>query len=65
MNGEEIDMRMFAQRTGANVTYPAGSIVFNEHAPLSCVYLVHSRDLDNKIGEGVLDFALPKKWYES
>jgi hypothetical protein len=42
MNGEEIDMRMFAQRTGANVTYPAGSIVFNKNDPGSCMYIVQS-----------------------
>jgi hypothetical protein len=33
MNGNEIDMRMFAQRTGASVTYPAGSIVFTKGDP--------------------------------
>ena len=30
MNGNEIDMRMFAQRAGANVTFAAGSVVFNK-----------------------------------
>ena len=31
MNGNEIDMRMFAQRAGASVSYAAGSIVFNKN----------------------------------
>ena len=40
MNGDEIDMRMFAQRTGANVTFSAGSVVFNKGDPGSCMYIV-------------------------
>jgi hypothetical protein len=27
---EDIDMRMIAQRAGANVTFPEGSVVFNK-----------------------------------
>jgi hypothetical protein len=30
MDGNDIDMRMFAQRAGASVSYPAGSIVFRK-----------------------------------
>ena len=33
MNGNEIDMRMFAQRAGASVSYPVGSIVFKKDDP--------------------------------
>jgi hypothetical protein len=42
MNGNEIDMRMFAQRAGANVTFSAGSVVFNKGDPGSCMYIVQS-----------------------
>ena len=42
MNGNEIDMRMFAQRAGASVSYAAGSIVFNKNDPGSCMYIVQS-----------------------
>ena len=42
MNGNEIDMRMFAQRAGANVTCGAGSVVFNKGDPGSCMYIVQS-----------------------
>lgn len=42
MSGDAIDMRMFAQRAGTNVVYPAGSIVFNKGDPGSCMYVVQS-----------------------
>jgi hypothetical protein len=37
MSGNEIDMRMFAQRAGANVTFTAGSVIFNQGDPGSCM----------------------------
>jgi hypothetical protein len=40
MNGNEIDMRMFTQRAGASVSYPAGSIVFSKKDSGSCMYIV-------------------------
>ena len=46
MTGNEIDMRMFAQRAGASVTYTAGSIVFNKNDPGSCMYIVQSGVID-------------------
>lgn len=30
MDGNDIDMRMFAQRAGANVAFAAGSVVFTK-----------------------------------
>jgi CRP/FNR family transcriptional regulator, cyclic AMP receptor protein len=51
MNGNEIDMRTFAQRTGASVTYSAGSIVFTKGDPGSCMYIVQSGVLEMVIGE--------------
>ena len=46
MNGNEIDMRMFAQRAGASVSYAAGSIVFNKNDPGACMYIVQSGVID-------------------
>jgi CRP-like cAMP-binding protein len=40
MSGDDIDMRMFARRTGASVTYPVGSVVFSQGDPGSCMYIV-------------------------
>ena len=37
---EGIDMRMFAQRAGANVTFAEGSIVFNKGDAGNCMYIV-------------------------
>jgi hypothetical protein len=42
---DDIDMRMFAQRAGASVTYAAGSVVFNKGDPGSCMYVVQSGEL--------------------
>jgi len=53
MIGNEIDMRMFAQRTGASVTYPAGDIVFTKGDPGSCMYIVQSGVLEMVIGDKV------------
>jgi hypothetical protein len=37
MSGNEIDMRTFARNAGANVNYPAGSIVFKgDPGPCMC-----------------------------
>ena len=51
MNGNEIDMRMFAQRAGANVTFGAGSVVFNKGDPGSCMYIVQSGAIEMMIGD--------------
>ena len=61
MNGNEIDMRMFAQRTGASVTYPAGSIVFTKGDPGSCMYIVQSGVLEMVIGDKVIEICGPNE----
>jgi len=55
MNGNEIDMRMFAQRAGASVTYAAGSIVFNKNDPGACMYIVQSGVIEMLIGDTVIE----------
>jgi CRP/FNR family cyclic AMP-dependent transcriptional regulator len=55
MDGNEIDMRMFAQRAGASVSYAAGSIVFNKNDPGSCMYIVQSGVIEMLIGDTVIE----------
>lgn len=57
MNGNEIDMRMFAQRIGASVTFNAGSIVFNKGDPGSCMYIVQSGLIEMVIGDKVIEIC--------
>jgi CRP-like cAMP-binding protein len=57
MNDNEIDMRMFAQRIGASVTFNAGSIVFNKGDPGSCMYIVQSGLIEMVIGDKVIEIC--------
>jgi CRP/FNR family cyclic AMP-dependent transcriptional regulator len=61
MNGNEIDMRMFAQRAGASVNYPAGSIVFKKDDPGSCLYIVQSGVIEMVIGDTVVEICGPNE----
>jgi CRP/FNR family cyclic AMP-dependent transcriptional regulator len=61
MNGNEIDMRMFAQRAGASVIYPAGSIVFKKDDPGSCMYIVQSGVIEMMIGDTVVETCGPNE----
>jgi CRP-like cAMP-binding protein len=57
MSGDAIDMRMFAQRAGTNVVYPAGSVVFNKGDPGSCMYVVQSGLIEMTIGDKVIEIC--------
>jgi CRP/FNR family transcriptional regulator, cyclic AMP receptor protein len=61
MNGNEIDMRMFAQRAGASVSYAAGSIVFSKNDPGSCMYIVQSGVIEMMIGDTVVETCGPNE----
>jgi CRP/FNR family cyclic AMP-dependent transcriptional regulator len=61
MSGDEIDMRLFAQRAGTNVAYPAGSIVFNKGDPGSCMYVVQSGEIEMTIGDKVIEICGPNE----
>ena len=61
MNGNVIDMRMFAQRAGASVSYPAGSIVFKKDDPGSCMYIVQSGVIEMIIGDMVVETCGPNE----
>ena len=61
MSGDEIDMRMFAQRAGASVTYAAGSVVFSKDDPGSCMYVVQSGMIEMVIGDKVVEVCGPNE----
>ena len=61
MDGNEIDMQMFAQQIGASVTFSAGSIVFNKGDPGSCMYIVHSGLIEMVIGDKVIEICGPNE----
>ena len=61
MNGNEIDMRMFAQRVGATVTFSAGSTVFNKGDLGSCMYIVQSGLIEMLIGDKVIEICGPNE----
>ena len=61
MSGDDIDMRMFAQRVGASVTYAAGSIVFNKGDAGSCMYVVQSGVIEMVIGDKVVEVCGPNE----
>ena len=61
MRDDEIDMRMFAQRVGASVTYSAGSVVFNKDDPGSCMYIVQSGVIEMVIGDKVIEICGPNE----
>jgi CRP/FNR family cyclic AMP-dependent transcriptional regulator len=61
MNSNDIDMRIFAQRAGTNVTFPAGSIVFNKGDAGACMYFVQSGIIEMVIGEKVVEICGPNE----
>ena len=61
MKDGEIDMRMFAQRVGASVTYSAGSVVFNKDDPGSWMYIVQSGVIEMMIGDKVVEICGPNE----
>lgn len=61
MQANGIDMRMFAQRAGANVSYPSGSIVFNKDDPGSCMYVVQFGVIEMMIGDKVIETCGPNE----
>jgi CRP/FNR family transcriptional regulator, cyclic AMP receptor protein len=61
MSDDDIDMRMFAQRVGASVTFPAGSIVFTKGDAGSCMYVVQSGVIEMVIGDKVVEICGPNE----
>ncbi|MDF2117824.1 cyclic nucleotide-binding domain-containing protein [Roseiarcaceae bacterium H3SJ34-1] len=57
----EIDMRLFAAKAGTNMTFPAGSIVFNEGDTGNCMYVVQSGVVEMVIHDRVIDVCGPNE----
>jgi CRP/FNR family cyclic AMP-dependent transcriptional regulator len=57
----EIDMRLFAAKAGINMTFPAGSIVFNEGDAGNCMYVVQSGVIEMVIRDKVIDVCGPNE----
>jgi CRP-like cAMP-binding protein len=57
----EIDMRIFARSAGANMTFPAGSVVFNKGDPGACMYVVQSGVVEMVIGDRVVEVCGPNE----
>jgi CRP-like cAMP-binding protein len=57
MDGNDIDMRMFAQRAGASISFAAGSIVFNKGDAGNCMYVVQSGVIEMVIGDTVVELC--------
>ena len=61
MGGNDLDMRMWAQRAGANISYSAGSIVFNKGEAGNCMYVVQSGVIEMVIGDTVIEVCGPNE----
>ena len=48
-------MRVFARSAGANISFPAGTIVFNKGDPGICMYVVQSGIIEMVIGDKVVE----------
>ena len=57
----EIDMRQFARSTGANLAFPAGTVVFNKGDPGQCMYIVQSGVIEMMIGDKVIEVVGPNE----
>jgi CRP/FNR family transcriptional regulator, cyclic AMP receptor protein len=55
MDGNDIDMRLFARRAGTSINFPAGSVIFNKGDPGSTMYVVQSGMIEMVIGDKVIE----------
>jgi CRP/FNR family transcriptional regulator, cyclic AMP receptor protein len=61
MDGNGIDMRMFARKAGATITFPAGTVVFNKGDLGSTMYVVQSGVIEMVIGDKVIEVCGPNE----
>ena len=61
MSGKDIDMRQFARSAGANLTFNAGSVVFNKGDAGQCMYIVQSGTIEMMIGDKVVEVVGPNE----
>ena len=58
---QRIDMRQMARNIGANINFPAGSVVFNKRDAGNCMYIVQSGSIEMVIGETVIEICGPNE----
>jgi CRP-like cAMP-binding protein len=56
---QAIDMKMFAKNAGANMSFPAGSIIFKEGDVCNCVYILQSGVVEIVTHDKVADTCGP------
>src|ERR1043166_5380695 len=61
MSADEIDMRLFAKNVGSNVTFAAGSIVFNKGDAGACMYVVQTGVIEMVLGDKVVEVCGPNE----
>lgn len=57
----EIDMRMFAKKAGVSLTFPPGSVIFNEGDAGDVCYVVQSGVIEMLIHDRVVDICGPNE----
>jgi CRP-like cAMP-binding protein len=61
MDGNDIDMRIFARNAGANMSFAAGSVIFNRGDAGSCMYVVQSGVIEMVIADKVIEVCGPNE----
>ncbi len=56
-----IDMRGYAKSAGVTLAFPAGSVVFNQGDPGTCLYVVQSGVVEMVIGDRVVEICGPNE----
>jgi CRP/FNR family transcriptional regulator, cyclic AMP receptor protein len=55
MTSSDIDMRLFAKKAGASLSYAAGSVIFSKGDPGECMYVVQSGVIEMVIGDQIVE----------
>src|SRR5262245_2172788 len=57
----DVDMRSFARSAGANISFPAGTVVFSQGDPGTCMYVVQSGIIEMVIGDKIIEVCGPNE----
>jgi len=61
MNGNDLDMRLFARKAGTSISFAAGSEVFKRGDPGSTMFVVQSGVVEMVIGDMVVEVCGPNE----
>jgi len=61
MNGNDLDMRLFARKAGTSIAFAAGSEVFKRGDPGSTMFVVQSGVVEMVIGDKVVEVCGPNE----